>query len=114
MTNGPPRVWLVTGASSGFGAAAAQAALDAGETVIATARRREEILARLGESRGRLHIDAFDVTDHEQADAPLPQPPTRPDESTYSSIAPATASRVESRRPNQSASSRSSAPTCSV
>jgi NADP-dependent 3-hydroxy acid dehydrogenase YdfG len=68
MTNGPPRVWFVTGASSGFGAAAAQAALDAGETVIATARRREEIRARLGESRGRLHIDAFDVTDHEQAE----------------------------------------------
>jgi NAD(P)-dependent dehydrogenase (short-subunit alcohol dehydrogenase family) len=37
------RVWLVTGCSSGFGAAIVQAALAAGETVVATARRTEAL-----------------------------------------------------------------------
>jgi NAD(P)-dependent dehydrogenase (short-subunit alcohol dehydrogenase family) len=36
------RVWLVTGCSSGFGAAIARAALAAGDTVVATARRAED------------------------------------------------------------------------
>ncbi len=33
------KVWLVTGASSGFGRAIAEAAVAAGDTVIGTARR---------------------------------------------------------------------------
>jgi NAD(P)-dependent dehydrogenase (short-subunit alcohol dehydrogenase family) len=37
------RVWLITGASSGFGRAIAEAALAAGDTVIATARRPETL-----------------------------------------------------------------------
>ncbi|MBX5441707.1 MAG: SDR family NAD(P)-dependent oxidoreductase, partial [Solirubrobacteraceae bacterium] len=34
-----PRRWLITGASRGLGRAFAQAALEAGDTVVATARR---------------------------------------------------------------------------
>ncbi|MFC4587239.1 oxidoreductase [Sphaerisporangium corydalis] len=37
----PGRVWLITGASSGFGRSIAEAALAAGDTVVATARRPE-------------------------------------------------------------------------
>lgn len=34
-----PQIWLVTGASSGFGRAIAEAAIAAGDTVVAVARR---------------------------------------------------------------------------
>lgn len=39
------RVWLVTGANSGFGQAIAEAALAAGDTVVAAARRPETLEA---------------------------------------------------------------------
>lgn len=44
-TNGGPRVWLITGCSSGLGAAIAKAALDAGDRVAATARDISRIAA---------------------------------------------------------------------
>jgi NAD(P)-dependent dehydrogenase (short-subunit alcohol dehydrogenase family) len=37
------RVWLITGASSGFGRAIAQEALSRGDRVVATARRPETL-----------------------------------------------------------------------
>ncbi len=77
-SNGGPRVWLITGCSSGFGAAIAKAALNAGDRVVATARdnsniaahpncvalsldvtRPEEVVARLSEAAaawGRLDV----------------------------------------------------------
>jgi NAD(P)-dependent dehydrogenase (short-subunit alcohol dehydrogenase family) len=50
------RVWLVTGASSGLGRAVAEAALRAGDTVVATARRPDALPAAS-------HALALDVTD---------------------------------------------------
>lgn len=41
-------VWLVTGAGRGLGVDIARAALDAGHSVVATARRTEAITAALG------------------------------------------------------------------
>jgi NAD(P)-dependent dehydrogenase (short-subunit alcohol dehydrogenase family) len=52
----PNRVWLITGTSSGFGRAIAEAALQAGDTVVGTARRPTGSLAGLDEI-------ALDVTD---------------------------------------------------
>jgi NAD(P)-dependent dehydrogenase (short-subunit alcohol dehydrogenase family) len=52
------RVWLVTGSSSGFGREIARAALAAGNTVVATARRPE-----VPELDDRAHQLALDVTD---------------------------------------------------
>jgi NAD(P)-dependent dehydrogenase (short-subunit alcohol dehydrogenase family) len=61
------RVWLITGASSGFGRAIADAALAAGDSVVATARRTDA-LSEL-EPAERVHPVALDVTDADQREA---------------------------------------------
>jgi len=60
----PPRqTWFITGSSRGFGRALAQAALDAGDNVVATARRPGQ-LADFAERYGdRVLPLALDVTD---------------------------------------------------
>jgi NAD(P)-dependent dehydrogenase (short-subunit alcohol dehydrogenase family) len=74
MTTNPisERVWLVTGASRGFGRALSEAVLARGETLVATARGAEFV-----ESFKREHPDALalrlDVTDRAQADAAVEQ-----------------------------------------
>jgi NAD(P)-dependent dehydrogenase (short-subunit alcohol dehydrogenase family) len=55
------RVWMITGTSSGFGRAIAEAAVERGDRVVATARR-VEALADLAEHE-RVHVVALDVTD---------------------------------------------------
>ena len=57
------RVWLITGASSGFGLAIAQAALGRGDTVVATSRRVDAIPREKGE---RIALLPLDVTDPDQ------------------------------------------------
>ena len=57
------RIWLITGASSGFGLALTEAALAAGDTVVA-AVRRPEVLKDLADAHpGRVLPVALDVTD---------------------------------------------------
>ena len=58
------RRWLITGASSGFGRAIAEAALAEGDAVVATARRPAAV-SDLAERRGAT-VRALDVTDGEQ------------------------------------------------
>ena len=58
------RVWLITGTSSGFGRAVAEAALGHGDRVVATARDPSQ-LSDLGADDG-VHVIALDVTDPEQ------------------------------------------------
>jgi NAD(P)-dependent dehydrogenase (short-subunit alcohol dehydrogenase family) len=65
------RVWLITGTSSGFGRSIAQAALEHGDSVVATARR-VEALADLADD-GRVHAVSLDVTDAAQRDAAVEQ-----------------------------------------
>ncbi|WP_326541379.1 oxidoreductase [Pseudorhodoferax sp.] len=60
-----PRVWLITGASRGFGLRIARAALARGDAVVATARN-VATLAALGDAPGLLPL-ALDVTDEAQA-----------------------------------------------
>lgn len=58
-----PRVWFVTGASRGLGRAVTEAVLDAGDTVVATARS-VEALDGLVEAHGERVVPlALDVTD---------------------------------------------------
>jgi NAD(P)-dependent dehydrogenase (short-subunit alcohol dehydrogenase family) len=58
------RVWLITGTSSGFGRAIAEAALGHGDRVVATARDPGQ-LRNLATDHG-VHVIALDVTDPEQ------------------------------------------------
>ncbi|MFD0019991.1 oxidoreductase [Streptomyces sp. NPDC058382] len=57
------RVWLITGASSGFGRAIATAALAAGDTVVATARRPEALGDLVAAHPDRAFAVQLDVTD---------------------------------------------------
>lgn len=57
------KVWLVTGASRGLGHEIARAALDAGETVVATARSADAVRDACGGDHDRLHVLALDITD---------------------------------------------------
>lgn len=58
-------VWLITGASRGFGKAFAQAALDHGCRVAAGARKPEAVQAAFGESEQLLPVK-LDVTNQSE------------------------------------------------
>jgi NAD(P)-dependent dehydrogenase (short-subunit alcohol dehydrogenase family) len=69
----PPRVWLITGCSSGFGAALAAAVLARGQRVVATARNVDalgELAAQFPDTCCAL---ALDVTDAAQVKAVVAQ-----------------------------------------
>jgi NAD(P)-dependent dehydrogenase (short-subunit alcohol dehydrogenase family) len=63
------RIWFITGASSGFGRALAEAALERGESVAATTRRTEGLAYAEAHESG--HRIALDVTDAEQRERAL-------------------------------------------
>jgi len=57
------KIWLITGTSSGFGRVIAEAALQAGDTVVATARHPEVLDDLVAAHPGRVSAVALDVTD---------------------------------------------------
>ena len=57
------RTWFITGCSSGFGYAIAEKALMAGDDVIVTARRREDLETLEHVGAGRCHVQVLDITD---------------------------------------------------
>jgi NAD(P)-dependent dehydrogenase (short-subunit alcohol dehydrogenase family) len=61
-----PKVWLITGCSSGFGRAIAEAARAHGDRVVATARRPEALADLAGDD---VLVVALDVTRQDQIDA---------------------------------------------
>ena len=63
------RIWFITGASSGFGRALAEAALERGESVAATSRRTDGLLYADAHESG--HGITLDVTDAEQRERAL-------------------------------------------
>jgi NADP-dependent 3-hydroxy acid dehydrogenase YdfG len=60
-------VWLITGASRGFGREIARQALDRGDAVVATARQPDRVAEALPGYGDRLLAAALDVTDPDQA-----------------------------------------------
>ena len=63
------RVWMVTGASAGFGRAIAQAALDAGDAVIAAVRRPSSVDDLVASAPDRVTALQLDVTDPRQIES---------------------------------------------
>ena len=61
------RVWLITGCSSGFGQAFAQAVIVHGDQLVATARNVEQIAPLASEHPNAVRVMALDVTNAEQA-----------------------------------------------
>ncbi len=58
--------WLITGCSTGIGREIARAALEAGHSVAATARRQEAVADFVDEFGDRALALSLDVTDHDQ------------------------------------------------
>jgi NAD(P)-dependent dehydrogenase (short-subunit alcohol dehydrogenase family) len=67
------RVWLITGASSGFGRAIAEAALNAGDTVVAGVRRPVAVDDLAARYPGRVTAVELDVTAGSQVTAAVAQ-----------------------------------------
>jgi NAD(P)-dependent dehydrogenase (short-subunit alcohol dehydrogenase family) len=63
------RVWLITGSSSGFGLHIAQAALERGDRVVATARRTESLDDLVASAPDRALAVALDVTRGDQIES---------------------------------------------
>ena len=57
------KTWLITGSSRGFGWELAQAVLDSGDTVLATARRPDQLDELVRKHGDRVRTFALDVTD---------------------------------------------------
>jgi NAD(P)-dependent dehydrogenase (short-subunit alcohol dehydrogenase family) len=62
----PSRIWLITGVSSGFGQALANAVLARGEVVIGTLRRQEQVAEFEARAPGRAFAGQLDLTDTER------------------------------------------------
>src|SRR5215218_5800367 len=62
-----PRVWFITGASRGFGRALAEAALDHGDRVVATARDVASVAYLERSAPDQARALELDVTDAERA-----------------------------------------------
>ena len=69
MATKQSRVWLITGASSGFGRAIAEAALAAGDSVVAAARRTDALADLVASAPERVTALALDVTDTDRTKA---------------------------------------------
>ncbi|MFD6274341.1 oxidoreductase [Streptomyces sp. NPDC060209] len=68
MSANDGKVWLVTGASSGFGRAIAEAAVAAGDTVIAAVRRTEALDDLVAAHPDQVEAIGLDITDGERID----------------------------------------------
>ncbi|MFJ8865641.1 oxidoreductase [Streptomyces sp. NPDC102473] len=62
------KVWLITGANSGFGRALAEAAIAAGDTVVAAVRRTSALDDLVAAHPGQVEAVALDITDGERID----------------------------------------------
>lgn len=62
------KVWLITGSSRGFGRALAEAVLQSGDQLVATARKPEQLSDLAAKYGDRVRTVALDVTDEAAAD----------------------------------------------
>jgi NAD(P)-dependent dehydrogenase (short-subunit alcohol dehydrogenase family) len=59
----PPRVWMITGASQGFGLELVRAALQRGDSAIATSRNPQKVVTAFKEASDRLLAVSMDLRD---------------------------------------------------
>ena len=71
------KTWFITGASRGLGTKIAEAAIKAGDRVVATGRKREDVIKSLGPDSDQLLCVALDVTDATQAQAAVAEAVSR-------------------------------------
>lgn len=76
MTPTRSRTWLITGASRGLGRAFAEAALDAGDSVVVTARKAGQLDDLVQKHPDRALALQLDVTDHAEVQAVVAQATT--------------------------------------
>ena len=69
VVSAPPKTWFITGASRGLGLEIVKAAIQTGDRVVAAARKRSSITARLGPDSDQLLSLELDVTRPAQARA---------------------------------------------
>ena len=62
MSQNNPKVWLITGSSTGFGRALAQAVLKHGDRLIATARKPEQLQELVNQYPDTAKAVSLDVT----------------------------------------------------
>jgi NAD(P)-dependent dehydrogenase (short-subunit alcohol dehydrogenase family) len=62
-----PKTWLITGSSRGLGLALARTVLQAGDSLVATARRPEQLSELVDQHSDRVRTVALDVTDQAAA-----------------------------------------------
>lgn len=67
------KVWFVTGSSRGLGRAVVVAALEAGDRVVATARKPAQLYDLVARFGDRVHPVALDVTDYDQVRSAVQQ-----------------------------------------
>lgn len=72
-SNTQPRIWFITGASTGFGRQLAEEVLKSGGKVIATARKVEQIAELEQKFPGSAKALTLDVTDQGQVDSAVTQ-----------------------------------------
>jgi NAD(P)-dependent dehydrogenase (short-subunit alcohol dehydrogenase family) len=105
------KVWLITGASRGMGVAFTKAALAAGNAVVATGRRPDEVAKVVGATDNQLVV-RLDVTSVEDANAAVDAAVERFGRIDVLVNMRAPRSRVTSRRCRLSRSSNSSPRIC--
>ena len=66
-----PKTAFITGATSGFGRAAAKRFVDAGWHVVATGRRADRLQSLVEDFGARVHVAAFDIRDADAMQAAL-------------------------------------------
>jgi NAD(P)-dependent dehydrogenase (short-subunit alcohol dehydrogenase family) len=65
--NTSKKIWIITGASRGFGQQISRAVLASGDTVVATVRSRPEELKAQLDNHPNLHVTILDITNEAQA-----------------------------------------------